>query len=336
MSNPEVWSAAGRVRTIFMGTGAIGIPALQLLLSRADCEVAGIVTQPDKPAGRSRSLKPSPIKEMVTDGSVPVFQPKTMRGPEALAALKSWRADLIVVMAYGQILPQDVLSLPRLGCINLHASVLPKFRGASPIQAAIAAGENETGIAAMHMEAGLDTGDVIYVERIPILRRDTAGTLHDRLALTAASVLSATLDQVLAGTASRTPQIDAAASYAGRLTRVDARIDWKLPAIVIERKIRAMNPWPVAWTTIPLESGASRELKIFSAIVCRKERGTPGKILRADSRGVLIASGDGALLLKEIQMDGRRRMAAGDWQLGTPVQIAALAGNTDSNPASDQ
>lgn len=326
MSNPESNSLPARWRTVFMGTGEIGRPAFDYLIDRADCDVVGVLTQPDKPAGRNRELKASVIKAVATAAGIPVFQPATLRQPEAAAVVADWMPDLIVVMAFGQILPRVVLDLPRMACLNLHASILPKFRGASPIHAAIAAGERETGISVMHMEEGLDTGDVLWIEREPIKRRDTSGILHDRLAHTAARALANALNGIRNGTAIRTPQDDSMASYAGRLTRDDAIIDWSADAASIERKIRAMNPWPVAWTSIPMRDGPPREVKVFSAIVIRDASGTPGAILRVDERGIMIAAGQGGILLRDIQMQGRKRMSAGDWQRGASVAAHGIAG----------
>ncbi len=326
MSIPEPPLSRPAFRTVFMGTGEIGLPSLKLLLARCDCDVVGVVTQPDKPAGRSRALKGSLIKELGNMSGLPVFQPVSLRKPDSLETLKIWNPDLIVVMAFGQILPKSVLDLPRVACLNLHASLLPKYRGASPIHAAISAGESETGISVMYMAEGLDTGDVLLMRRERIQRRDTAGSLHDRLSEVAASALSQAIDQLSDHTAERSPQDDTATSYAGRLTRADARVDWSLPTRQIERQIRAMNPWPVAWTTIPLSDGTRRDVKIFSAIACRKPGGEPGRILRADDRGTLIATGDGSILIRQVQMEGRKRMSANEWQLGTPIPVGGVAG----------
>ncbi|MFY8215387.1 MAG: methionyl-tRNA formyltransferase, partial [Chthoniobacterales bacterium] len=251
MSSPDSESARTVLRTVFMGTGEIGLPSFEHLLMRGDCQVVGVVTQPDKPAGRNRELKPSVIKIAASHAGLPVFQPTSLRHPDALAVLDAWAPDLIVVMAFGQILPKPVLDSPRLACLNLHASILPKFRGASPINAAIAAGEAETGITVMHMAEGLDTGDIVLIEPEPIKRRDTAGSLHDRLAHTASRALDRAIGALVSGTASRIPQNTALATHVGKLSRTDAFIDWTAEASEVERMIRAMNPWPVAWTTIP-------------------------------------------------------------------------------------
>jgi len=326
MSSRETGTASPVLRTVFMGTGEIGLPSFEHLLTRNDCHMVGVVTQPDKPAGRHRELKASAIKTAATHAGIPVFQPISLRQPDAMEVLSAWAPDLIVVMAFGQLLPKSVLNLPRLACLNLHASILPRFRGASPIHAAIAAGEPETGITVMHMAEGLDTGDMVLIEREPIKRRDTAGSLHDRLAFTASRALDRAVHALVQGTAERTPQDAALASHSGKLTRNDALIDWTTDAAEIACKIRAMNPWPVAWTVIPLRDGTVREVKIFSAILKQKPCGPSGEILAADDNGVLIAAKRGAILLREIQMEGRKRMQAGLWQMGTPVARGGTAG----------
>lgn len=307
-----------------MGTGEIGAPALHALLERADCDVIGVVTQPDKPAGRHRTLKASRIKEIALTHGIPVLQPESLRRGHAVDDIRALEPDFIVVMAYGQILPPTLLAIPPIACVNLHASLLPKFRGASPIQAAIRAGEPETGITLMHMAEGLDTGDMICITRVPIRRRDTGSALHDRLALAAPLALAEGIDRLLAGTATCTPQNDADATYAGRLTRDDARVDWTRSACEIDRLVRAMNPWPVAWSHVPLADGTIREIKILSAIIHRKSGGPPGQILSADSRGLLVACGSGALLLRTVQLEGRRRMSSGELLRGTAVTIGAV------------
>jgi len=328
MSSPDADAAATQsgLRTVFMGTGEIGLPAFEHLLTRHDCLTVGVVTQPDKPAGRHRELKSSVIKSAALQAGIPVFQPVSLKQPDALTVIKSWEPDLVVVMAFGQILPQSVLDLPRLACLNLHASILPKFRGASPIHAVIAAGESRTGVTAMHMASGLDTGDVVLIEPEAIKRRDTAGSLHDRLAHTATKALDRALQALITGTATRVPQDHELATYAGKLSRVDALIDWTAGAEEIERRIRAMNPWPAAWTTLPLQDGTQREVKIFSAILKRKRSGKAGEILEVGNDGILIAAERGAILLREIQMEGRKRMLAGVWQRGTPVILGGIAG----------
>mgnify|MGYP001060148766 CR=1 FL=1 len=307
-----------------MGTGDIGLPSLRALIARASTDVVATVTQPDRPAGRGRKLQAPAVKEIALEAGIPVLQPERLRNEEAVAQLRELSPDLIVVMAYGQILPKSVLEIPKTACINLHASLLPRHRGAAPIQAAILAGDAETGITVMHMAEGLDTGDMILAKRIPIRRRETAGTLHDRLADLAASALEEALDQFEQGTARREPQDDAVATYAGRLNREDGRIDWNRDACAIERHIRAMNPWPSAFCEMPLRDGGPARLKVHSAIVHRREGGPAGQVLRADEAGILVGAGGGSVLLRTIQGEGGRRMTAGEWIRGHAVAIGAV------------
>lgn len=309
------------IRTVFLGTGEIGLPSLEALIAHPLIQVVGVVTQPDRAAGRSLKLTPPPIKVRAHQLGLPVFQPDRLRAADAIAGLAALNPDLFVVMAYGQILPRAALDLPRLACLNLHASILPRHRGAAPIQAAIQAGDAETGVAVMHMAEGLDTGDVCLVKKIPIRRRETGGLLHDRLADLAPIALREAIDLLAAGKLSRTPQNDAEATYAPRLDRSSGVLDWQQNACAVERRIRAMNPWPAASSLVPLAAGGEARLKVFSAIVCRKVHGPAGSILRADSRGLLVACGSGAVLLREVQPEGKRRMPAGAWLAGHAVKF---------------
>lgn len=308
------------MRAIFMGTGDIGLPSLRALLARPGCEVAAVVTQPDRPAGRGRKLRPPEVKRVAAVADVPVLQPARLRDPAAVAELAAIAPDVIVVMAYGQILPKAVLDLPRLACLNLHASLLPRHRGASPIQAALLAGDRQTGITVMHMAEGLDTGDILLSRPIDIAERETAGSLHDRLAELAAPAMMEALDLLERGEAPRTPQDESRATYAGRLTRESGRIDWSRAADEIDRHIRAMNPWPAASTEVPLADGGMGRLKVFDAPPA-EGGGEPGEILAANNDGILVGTGSGAVLLREVQGEGGRRMAAGDWLRGHSVLV---------------
>lgn len=308
------------MRAIFMGTGDIGLPSLRALLDRPGCEVAAVVTQPDRPAGRGKKLRPPEVKRVAEETGVPVFQPARLRDPASVAELARIAPDVIVVMAYGQILPKAVLDLPRLACLNLHASLLPRHRGASPIQAALLAGDRETGITVMHMAEGLDTGDMLLARSIDIAERETAGSLHDRLAELAAPAMMEALDLLQRGEAPRTPQDEAQATYAGRLTRESGRIDWSRSADELDRHVRAMNPWPAASTEVPLSGGGRERLKIFDALASEGS-GVPGVVLAAGGGGILVGAGSGALLLREVQGEGGRRMASGDWLRGHAVAV---------------
>jgi methionyl-tRNA formyltransferase len=302
------------MRIVFIGAGEIGVPTLQALL-KSEHEVVGVVTQPDKPVGRSQLIEPPPIKNALSETNIPVLQPARIKDRQAIEEIRALRPDVIVVMAYGQILPRDVLEIPEIGCLNLHASLLPRWRGAAPIQAAIAAGDREIGITVMYMDEGLDTGDILLQRTIDILPADTGGALHDRLAGVAPETLLESLNLLAKGKAPRTPQDNAVATYAPKLKREDGKIDWSDPADAIERKIRAFDPWPGAFMTV--STNGARNLKIFSATVIDL-RGKPGKILRSEAE-LVVAAGEGALSLGEVQLEGKRRMSAMEFLRGHPT-----------------
>lgn len=312
------------MRIVFIGTGDIGLPTLRAL-QKSEHELVGVVTQPDKPAGREQKITAPPIKAEIVGSKLPVLQPAKIKDPQAIEQIRALAPDVIVVMAYGQILPGAVLEIPKIACLNLHASLLPRWRGAAPIQAAIAAGDRETGITVMHMDEGLDTGDILLQRNVDIQATDTGGSLHDRLAEIAPEALLEALRLLASGTASRLPQDKHLATYAPKLNREAGRINWNEPAAVIERKIRACNPWPGAFTeldppstnaTPALSSGVAgnQKLKIFSAAVVDL-RGKPGEILRRDTEFV-IATSESALSLIEIQLEGKRRMGAAEFLRG--------------------
>jgi len=313
------------MRVVFMGTGEIGLPAFRWLLDSPEHSVLAAVAQPDKPVGRRQELQASSIKQLALARGVPVLQPLKMRAPEAVAEIVALQADVIVVMAYGQILPSAVLNAPRVACLNLHASLLPRWRGAAPIQAAIEAGDRCTGITVMYMAAGLDTGDILLMKETPIRRRETGGSLHDRLGLIAAEALAEALPLLSAGVAPRVPQDDAKANYAAKLSRENGLIGWPSSPLEIDRRIRAMNPWPAAHTFLSTADGP-RKLKVFSCIPHRRETGPAGVVLRADKRGILVGAGGGAVLLRDIQLEGKKRMAARDFLLGHPVTPGTVLG----------
>jgi methionyl-tRNA formyltransferase len=303
------------MRIVFIGTGEIGVPTLKALLN-SEHEVVGIVTQPDKPVGRERQIEAPPIKKALLNGvpggrALPfqILQPAKVKNQQAIEEIRALAPDVIVVMAYGQILPRDVLEIPRLASLNVHASLLPWWRGAAPIQAAIAAGDRETGITVMYMDEGLDTGDILLQRRIEILLGITGGWLHDRLAHVAPEALLESLRLLAAGKAPRVPQDNAHATYAPKLKREHGQIDWSEPAEAIERKIRAFNPWPGAFMKL-----TGRNLKIFSASVVDLG-GKPGEILRS-GKDLTIATGKGALSLAEVQLEGKRRMSVVEFLRG--------------------
>jgi methionyl-tRNA formyltransferase len=252
------------------------------------------------------------VKTEALARGIPVAQPERIR--KDFSALAAWGPDLMVVAAYGQILPRAVLELPRLGCLNLHASLLPRHRGASPVQASILAGDTETGVTAMYVDEGLDTGDILLARSIPIFPNETAGALHDRLADLAPSVLMESLDLLEGGTAPRVPQDSSLATYAPKLGRQDGRLDWREPAGLLARRVRAMTPWPGASARL----GGGGVLKIHSAEESA-EGGAPGTVLSAGPGGFLVAAGEGSLVLREVQLEGKKRLSAGEFLRGFPV-----------------
>ncbi len=303
------------MRVVFIGTGEIGVPTLRALLDSPNHEVIAAVTQPDKPVGRDQRIQASPVKEALKDTTIPILQPRKIREESAVAELSAFASDVIVVAAYGQILPRSVLDLPRLACLNLHASLLPRHRGAAPIQAAIAAGDQQTGITVMYMDEGLDTGDILSRVCLTIEPDDTGGSLHDRLSKLAPPALLAALDQMGLGAAPRMPQEDTLATYAPKLERADGRIDWAEDAKTIERKIRAFDPWPGTFTEIAGADGKVRSLKIFRASPMPEIAAAPGTILQL-SDAIVTACGRGALRLEEVQLEGKRRLTAAEFFRG--------------------
>jgi methionyl-tRNA formyltransferase len=296
------------MRIVFIGTGEIGVPTLRALLN-SEHEVVAVVTQPDKRVGREQRIEPPPIKKEVTKTRIPILQPARIKDQQATEEIRDFAPDVIVVVAYGQILPRDVLEIPRLACLNLHASLLPRWRGAAPIQAAIAAGDCETGVTAMYMNEGLDTGDILLQRSVEILPNDTGGSLHERLAQIALQALLESLRLVAAGNAPRIAQDNAYATYAPKLKREHGLIDWSESAEAIERKIRAYNPWPGAFMKVDHQN-----LKVFSASVVDLN-GQAGEVLRSDE-DLIVATGKGALSVAEVQLEGKRRMSAAEFLRG--------------------
>lgn len=299
------------MRLIFVATGEIALPAFRQLLERGPRPLA-LVTQPDKPVGRHQVLTPPMIKTVAIEAGVPVMQPEKIG--DAVAELAALEPEVIVVMAYGQILRRNVLELPSRAIINLHASLLPKYRGAACIQAAIDAGDAETGITAMHVVRKLDAGDVICAESIPIFPTETGGELHDRLALLAPSVMESALRGLAEGTTTRVPQDEALASYVPKLEREDGEIDWSRGLVAVERRIRAYDPWPGSFFHIE-EGGKLRRMKVFPPVFIVDEPLPAGEVSVRDGM-LLVGCGDGALRLESVQPEGARRMTGGDYVRG--------------------
>ncbi|MEW8119859.1 MAG: methionyl-tRNA formyltransferase [Candidatus Thiodiazotropha sp.] len=296
------------LKIVFAGTPAFAATALEALLTTHH-QVAAVYTQPDRPAGRGRKVQLSPVKEMALAKGIEVRQPQTLKDENAQHELAGLNADLMVVVAYGLLLPQAVLDIPRLGCINIHASLLPRWRGAAPIQRALLAGDKESGVTIMQMEAGLDTGPMLYALKTPIHDDDTGGTLHDRLALLGAQALVTSLPDLADGRVQAEIQDERLANYAGKLEKQEGLIDWSRPAAEIDRKVRAFNPWPVAQCRYD-----DRVMRIWQAQplkeVCAAK---PGEVLRSGKPGIDVATGDGVLRITQLQMPGKRAMSAADF-----------------------
>jgi methionyl-tRNA formyltransferase len=304
------------MRIIFAGTPDFAAAALAALRA-AGHEIALVMTQPDRPAGRGLKPAPSAVKRLAQDLGLALAQPRTLREPGTRDTLAAHAADAMVVAAYGLILPPEVLSLPRLGCLNIHASILPRWRGAAPIQRAILAGDRETGISIMQMDEGLDTGPVLLREAIPIAPTDTAGTLHDRLAALGARLIV----EALAQPPKAEPQDAARATYAAKIDKREARIDWREPAPANARKVRAFDPVPGASTNL-----RNAPLKIWRATEIPDAIGEPGTVIRADAGAIVVACATGALGITELQRAGGKRVSAGAFLSGTPLEAGERLG----------
>ena len=308
-----------------MGTGDIAIPAFKALIAAPQHELAGMICQPDKPVGRKQILTPPLIKTVAEENGIAVFQPRSVKKPAALKWMAERAPDVIVVMAYGQILPQAVIDAPKTAIINLHASILPKYRGAAPIQAAIREGDTESGVTVMYVDIGLDSGDILLIKTLKLAANETGGSLHDRLADCAPSAMLDALTMLEHGDAPRVPQNHALVTHVGKLDRADGVIDWNRSAQEIERLIRAYDPWPGTSTLLP----DGRQLKIYPPCEIVEGGGcaAAGTILDAGKSGILIATGnDDALRVTDIQAEGKKRMSAASFLAGNPLEIGKALG----------
>jgi methionyl-tRNA formyltransferase len=310
------------MRVVFAGTGDIGIPSLRHLHEKH--ELVGVLSQPDRPAGRRRELKSPAIKEELIRLSpkIPLQQPESLKDPGVLDWFRELAPEVIVTMAYGKILPKALLDAPSLACLNIHASLLPRHRGASPIQAAIASGDRESGVSIMHMAEGLDTGDVILEKRLTLRRRETAGSLSERLSVLSPGALEEALRMLSSGNAPRHVQNESEATVTGKILRPATLLDWSRPAVELERMIRSLQPRPGSVATLTSEDFSVIPIKVHSAIIARHASGSPGTILRSDSRGVLVACGEGGLLLGIVQPEGGGRMHSSSFARGHALLVA--------------
>jgi methionyl-tRNA formyltransferase len=311
------------LRVAFAGTPEFALPALRALGASAHTLV-GVLTQPDRPAGRGRVLTASPVKKLAESLGVPVAQPARLRSPTEREALAGWQPELLVVVAYGLILPPEVLTLPRLGCLNIHASLLPRWRGAAPIQRAILAGDSETGVCLMQMDAGLDTGAVLARQALPIAADATAGDLHDALAAAGASLLLPVIDALESGRPQPQRQPDAGVTYAAKIDKREARIDWRQPAAAIERQVRAFNPWPVAEAQLDglqLRVWRARTIEHTAAAAGRS---SPGTVLGWSGDALQVQCGAGVLGLTSLQLPGRRAVSAREFAQGRALTQLVL------------
>lgn len=303
------------MRIVFMGTPEFAVKSLEACLELG--EVVAVVTQPDKPRGRGQEVSFSPVKTLAVAKGLPLLQPVKVKGTDFAQVLAALQADVAVVTAYGKLLPQDVLDAPRRGCVNVHASLLPRFRGAAPIQWAIASGDEQTGVCLMRMDAGMDTGPVIDRAELPIGPDDTSATLHDKLALLGGDVLRRSLRRYVDGELEPVPQAAEGVVPAPMIKKEDGRLDWAKPAAVLERRLRAFTPWPGAFCTF--QGGL---LKVTSARVAAGQ-GTPGTVLAVGPDGLEVACGEGSLVLLGLQPEGKRAMAAREFLSGRKVQVGS-------------
>ena len=301
-------------RLVFMGTPEIAAQVLQRLVAAFPDDWVGVLSQPDRPKGRDLQLQPTPVKQAAQALGIPVWQPEKARSPESLTLLRELAPDAIVVVAYGQLLPPALLEIPRLGCLNLHTSLLPRWRGAAPIQWAIASGDRITGATVMRMDAGLDTGPMLAERTTEISDTDTGATLQDRLGQLGAELLVQILPEYLQGKRAAVPQPTEGVTYARKITKDDGRVDWSLSATILAQRLRAFTPWPGAFTMLPTPT-KPKLLKLHAAVPVDRS-GPPGQVLTADSTGIVVGCGTGALRITELQAEGGRRLTAAQFLAG--------------------
>lgn len=316
------------MQVVFMGTPDFSVPSLKALLNSPH-RVQAVVTQPDRPRGRGQKVQASPVKQLARQANIPVLQPRRVAEGEFIEKLRKLAPDVIVVVAFGQLIPPEILEIPPYGCINVHASLLPLYRGASPIQQAIIDGCTETGVTTMLLDEGWDTGDILLQVRVPIASTDTAGDLHDKLADRGAKLLLETLEGLEAGTIVPTPQDDSKATYAYKLKKDAGQIRWEAPVSAIVNLVRGVNPWPGAYTT-----HAGQQLKVWEAVPVQKcekqmDRLTPGEVVGIDPEaGILVAAGDGYVALRTVQPPNRQRMTGQDYANGYHLRVGDILGGS--------
>ncbi|MDO4622088.1 MAG: methionyl-tRNA formyltransferase [Eubacteriales bacterium] len=312
------------MKVVYMGTPDFAVGALEAII-KAGHEVCAVITQPDKPVGRKQELVPTPVKACAQEAGIPVYQPQKLRNnPEILDTLKELDPEVIVVAAYGKIIPSEILQLPKYGCLNIHASLLPKYRGAAPIQWAVIDGEEKSGVTIMQMDDGLDTGDMLAVREVVLTAEETGGSLFDRLAEAGAELIVEILPELGKGTLTAVPQpAESTTAYARMITKADGRIDWSKDAAAIERLVRGLNPWPSAFTALN-----GKSLKIWNSCVVDTEMcsGTPGEVLQASGEEIRIATGKGVLAVTELQLEGKKRMKVSDFLRGRSVETGTILG----------
>ena len=309
------------MRIIFMGTPDFSVPTLEALVA-SEHEVAAVVTQPDKPKGRGKEIHMSPVKECALQHNIPVYQPVRARDEAFVEEMRALNPDAMVVIAFGQILPKSLLDLPKYGCVNIHASLLPKYRGAAPIQWAVINGDKETGITTMMMDVGLDTGDMLEKTMIPLDPKETGGSLFEKLSQAGGKLILSTLDKLENGTAVRTPQKDEDSTYAKMLTKSLGRIDWSMEAEAIERLIRGLNPWPSAYTSLH-----GKTLKLWDGDVLKETTDArPGEVVLCDPRRLVVAAGEGLLSIRQLQLEGKKRMDVETFLRGYSVKEGEILG----------